>query len=318
MATILRQVALVSEVAAVSASDLTRASAALQKQAVRDFAPIWEVQATVDAFATLEDVPLGYWPVIIEQDIGFDAAGIHLDKDGQPFALVNISDGWQLTASHEVLEMLADPFGNRLVAGDSPKTDQGRVEFLVEVCDPSEATEFGYTVNGITMSDFYTPAYFDPVQAPGVRYSFTGAIREPRQVLAGGYLSWHEPISDHWWQLVFFGDAPQFRDLGPLTQKPHESLRAMIDRISTAPATKSMFRDMKPVESANRGFSSLVARPSASKAQLWRAQIGDIRSAARAMETDRRRGMPAGVERDLPVERIEIRRAPRKGSAERE
>ena len=120
MAAILRQVALVSEVAAVSASDLTRASAALQKQAVRDFAPIWDVQATVDAFATLEDVPLGYWPVIIEQDIGFDAAGIHLDKDGQPFALVNISDGWQLTASHEVLEMLADPFGNRLVAGDSP------------------------------------------------------------------------------------------------------------------------------------------------------------------------------------------------------
>jgi hypothetical protein len=53
--------------------------------------------------------------------------------------------------------------------------DQGRVEFLVEVSDPSEAAQFGYTVNGIPVSDFYTPHYFDPVQANGVRYSQTGA-----------------------------------------------------------------------------------------------------------------------------------------------
>jgi hypothetical protein len=331
MATIIRQVALVSEVQSVSMSDLTRASAALQKQAVRDFAPIWDVQATVDAFATLEDVPLGYWPVIIEEDIGFDAAGIHLDKDGQPFALVNVSEGWQLTASHEVLEMLADPFGNRLVAGDSPKPDQGRVEFLMEVCDPSEATEFGYTVNGITMSDFYTPAYFDPVQAPGVRYSFTGAIREPRQVLAGGYLSWHEPVTDHWWQLVFFTETPRFRDLGQLTQKPNESLRAMIDRISTDAATRSMFRDMAPVETASRGFRSLVARPSASKAEMWRSEIGALKGRERTTAPERARSTRR--DRDLPPERkagdaksrpersdadypgLEIRRPPRKGSA---
>ena len=91
-----------------------------------------------------------------------------------------MSDSWSLTALHEMLEMLADPFGNRLVPGQSPKPDQGRVEFLVEVCDPSEADEFGYTVNDILVSDFYTPHFFDPVKADGVRYSFTGAITEPR------------------------------------------------------------------------------------------------------------------------------------------
>jgi len=132
---------------------------------------------------------------MIRDNIGFDAAGIHLDKDGQPFALVTAGDDWPLTACHEILEMLANPFGNRVIAGDSPKSDQGRVEFLVEVCDPSEAAEFGYTVNGVLVSDFYTPNYFDPIQAPGVRYSFTGALTEPRQVVAGGYLSWHEPVS---------------------------------------------------------------------------------------------------------------------------
>jgi hypothetical protein len=44
--------------------------------------------------------------------------------------------------------MLVDPSGNRTQIGDSPKSNQGRVEFLVEVCDPSEAANFGYSVNG--------------------------------------------------------------------------------------------------------------------------------------------------------------------------
>src|SRR5262245_5651762 len=237
MTAILRQLAVVSESSSISFSELMRVSAALQKQAVRDLSPIWEISATVDPFHKLEDVPLGYWPLIIRDDIGFDAAGIHLDKDNQPFALVTSGEGWSLTASHETLEMLVDPFGNRLVAGDSPKLDQGRVEFLVEVCDPSEASEFGYTANGILVSDFYTPHYFDPVQADGVRYSYTGAIQEPRQVLRGGYLSWHEPVADHWWQLQFFGPEPRFVDLGKMSAK-QGSLRSQIDRLTEPEAAK--------------------------------------------------------------------------------
>ena len=36
--------------------------------------------------------------------------GIHLDDNGQPYALVRRTPSWTLAASHEVLEMLADPF----------------------------------------------------------------------------------------------------------------------------------------------------------------------------------------------------------------
>jgi len=156
---------------------------------VRDLAPIWQISATVQAFEKLEDIPLDYWPMIVRDDIGFAAAGIHLDQDGQPFALItssNDNDVWSLTVSHETLEMLVDPLGDRLVAGDSPKPDQGRVLFLVEVSDPSEAADFAYSVNGVLVSDFYTPSFFDPIAAVGVRYSFTDAITEPRQVLRGG------------------------------------------------------------------------------------------------------------------------------------
>ncbi len=231
----IQQLGLVSETRAVSASELTQASAALQKQLTRDFRPIWGVDATIDAFGRLEDVPLGYWPVIVMDDIQVQgAAGIHLDKDGQPFALVQAGNRWTLTASHEVLEMAADPFGNRVVSSKSVKEDQGRVEYLVEVCDPCEAPDFAYHVNGIAVSDFYTQRFFDPVADPCARYSFTGAIKEPRQVLRGGYLSWHDPVSDHWWQERWFDTEPEFVDLGVQTGAAG-SLRAWIDSVTEVP-----------------------------------------------------------------------------------
>lgn len=240
MPNFIQQLALVSESTSIDLAEVTRVAAALDKQATRDFAPIWDVHASIHAFERLEDVPLGYWPMVIQDDIGFDgAAGIHLDKDGQPFALITSGDGWEMTASHETLEMLADPFGNRLVAGPSLMPKQGRVNYLVEVSDPSEAAEFSYTVNDIVMSDFYTPHYFDPVKAAGVRYSFTGAITEPRQVLKGGYLSWHEPVSDHWFQATFFtGSQMKFRDLGRFDAS-NGSMRSQIDALTTTETLKA-------------------------------------------------------------------------------
>src|SRR5204863_578782 len=120
--------------------------------------------------------------------------------------------------------------GNRIMAGQSPMPKQGRVEFLVEVCDPSEDDAFAYRVNGILVSDFYTPDFFAPAPAPAGRYSFTRAIKAPRQILKGGYISWHDPITDHWFQEIFFGAKPAFRDLGQLTAKPLEHLRGLLYR----------------------------------------------------------------------------------------
>jgi hypothetical protein len=65
----LYQVALVAELEQVTDAELCRVSAALQKQALRDFGPIWQVAPTVDAFISLDDVPIGYWPIIVEADI---------------------------------------------------------------------------------------------------------------------------------------------------------------------------------------------------------------------------------------------------------
>lgn len=269
--------ALVSEVEDHDPEDVSRVAAALQRQATRDFGPIWNVCATVDAFPRLEDVPVGYWPMIVETDIDRPgAAGIHEDKDGQPFALIAMSDSWSLTASHEMLEMLADPFGKRIIPGRSPKRNQGRVEFLVEVCDPCEAEQFAYTVNDILVSDFYTPEYFDPVPSRGARYSYTGALTKPRQVLRGGYLSWHDPVSNHWWQEIYFGTHSEYRDLGEFDLEAG-SLRAWIDAQTDHPGIDQGLKKSNKALKAAVAVGKQTEKSAASKAGAWREQVKGLK-----------------------------------------
>jgi hypothetical protein len=245
----------------------------MQKQVSRDLGPIWNIDASVSVFEKLDDVPLGYWQVIIKDKIPFDAGGIHLNRDnGQPFALVQFSDDWSLTVSHEIAEMLVDPSGNRTVAANSPKPGQGRVLILVEVSDPSEAARFGYTVNSVLVSDFYTPQFFDPVVASGVRYSFTGAITEPRQVLDGGYISWWDPESSHVFQLFVTGNRKQFVDRGSLpegfgtlrsfTDKFTNQLRSGLKKTPPAGALLTQALGRAP---ARRGGKTLMATAAVSK-----------------------------------------------------
>lgn len=269
-------VALVSEIDGHDPSDLSRVGAALQRQATRDFAPIWNQEgATVDSFPKLEDVPVGYWPMVIVEDVK-GASGVHLDHKGQPFALIEMSRSWSLTASHELLEMLADPWGNRLVPGGSIKKEQGRVEYLVEVCDPSEASQFAYTVNDILVSDFYTPRFFDPEPTDGTRYSFTGAITEPRTIRKGGYISWRDPVTNIWWQQVWLGAKKEFRELGVLDATQFTSLRAFVDRQTPL---KALEHGLPARDTALRGAVAVgkqTAKSAAADAKALRKQIDDL------------------------------------------
>ena len=231
---ILQHIALVSLTKKITDTRLAAVGAALQKQAVRDLGPIWGIKATVDVFPHLKNVPVGYWPIIIKEKIDDpEAAGYHTDKHGQPFALVAYADDWSITLSHEMLEMLVDPFGNRLIASDSIKAGQGRAQYLVEVCDPSEDDGFGYTVNGERVSDFYTPDYFDPIATASGRYSYTGFVKKPKQVLKNGYLSWFLPEKKEWWQASYFGRKLKFENISVEMEKVNgATIRSKMDRLS--------------------------------------------------------------------------------------
>jgi hypothetical protein len=220
----LRQIALVAKVKELAFAEVARVAAALQKQVLRDAAPIWDLQACVAPFPSLKDVPLGYWPIVVIDDLHEPgASGHHLDRDGRPFVLVEHGPTWSLTASHECLEMVIDPSGGRQVPGPSPLSTQGEVSFLLEACGPSADAQFGYTVDGILVADFYTPEFFDYTAGGGVRYSFTGAITKPIEVLKNGYLSWYDPASRSWYQAQYFGSQPKVVSLG----QPGAAFRSM-------------------------------------------------------------------------------------------
>ncbi len=298
-----QQLALVPEGVNLNMSELTRVASALSKQVTRDFAPIWNIHATVDAFASLEDVPSDYWPMIVAANVE-GAAGFHDDQDGQPFALIEFGVDWSLTASHECLEMLADPFGRRLRAANmlpqAVKLGQPnrRVRYLVEVCDPSEAGNFAYTVNGVLVSDFYTPDFFDPIAVSSVRYSFTGAIKAPRTVLKNGYISWNDPITHHWMQLRMFPDnlsskTPHVVDLNTQTAfgkllAAGSSVRSAVDRVTKTP--KRVQEGGKVMATATRSAAKSVDEASASHASIWRAEIDRLKREAGTPEGTARGG----------------------------
>jgi hypothetical protein len=136
-----------------SLSNLQEVAQAMQIQLDRDFTPIWGVHAQLQALNPGEQVPARAWPMRIldKSDAGL---GVHLDKNGKPFAEIQAGSNWSITASHEMLEMLVDPLGHKLVRDPDidPSSDGHQVEYLVEVGDPCEV--FAYQINGVAVSDF--------------------------------------------------------------------------------------------------------------------------------------------------------------------
>ncbi len=245
------RVALVDKTGKVDFSKLAAVAEAINVQAQRDLGPIWGVSATVSALPSPKHIPVGLCPVFIVANLPPGEGGVHLTKKSkQPYALVEFGAGWTVAASHECMEMIVDPSGNRLHASTAIEIKGGRIvdgvgkfEYLVEVCDPSEDDPFGYTIDGVLVSDFYTPSYFDPVQSSGVRYSFTGAIKRPRDVLKNGYLSWVDPVAEEVQQLKFFGETPEIVNLGSATGA---CLREFVDGKSRTTAMLSQ----RPASSA--------------------------------------------------------------------
>lgn len=222
-------VCLVSESRHVSQADLADVAGALQLQVTRDFQPLWKASAVIVAAAV---PPPGAWPVIVRDSLDEPGAlGYHTDTHRQPVSYVEATSDWTVTVSHELLEMLADPFGSRLWVAQGPD-GQARVRYLVEVCDMVEAVT--YDIADVTVSDFGTPAAYHTVKRLGHQYSLTGALTKPRTVLKGGYLSY---VDEHgtWQQVTWFdGDQPATRTLGRLEEfaRDDESLREAVDRFT--------------------------------------------------------------------------------------
>jgi hypothetical protein len=182
----------------ISPAELTAVATALQTQVQHDFGPEWGQHAQVRALAAGAAVPSGAWPIRI-LDHPQAGLGVHLDQNHHPYAEIQAGADWSITASHELLEMLEDPYGQKFVQGPDidPASDGHLVSYLVEVCDPCET--FAYQINGIAVSDFVTQDYYQ-ANASGVKVDFLSKLAQPYDVPRGGYISWQDPEDNRWHQ----------------------------------------------------------------------------------------------------------------------
>jgi hypothetical protein len=227
---------------------IQRVAAALNIQVQRDLGPLWGIHATVEAVENPAQIPPDMSPIFIVDNTPFNVGGLHTSNDGgRAFAVVLVSRDWGLGASHECLELLVDPTGNRMTEGlgllvvDGAVQDSAeRVKYVVEVCDPMEDPVHAYTIDGTVVSDFYTPQFFDDAPTPGGLYSFCRHLVRPREVKPNGYLSWLTPRGTLQ-QLRWFG-TPAIIDLpdhSSATMNEGLSHRQFIDRHTPTPRMKA-------------------------------------------------------------------------------
>ena len=193
--------------AVVKDADLQMALPAFQTQVSRDFCGSgWGIDATLEFLPKNSKVPAGAWLLGVFNDADqAGALGYHdLTRAGLPvgkvFARTTIDSGgkWTVTFSHELLEMLADPNIN-LCAFD----EEARRLYAYEVCDAVEADALGYDINGITVSDFVLPGWFEPMHAgKNERFAFKSHVKAPFHLLPGGYIGYYDLTAGGWQQLT--------------------------------------------------------------------------------------------------------------------
>ncbi len=165
--------------------DLTKLVAALNKQLERDFVPVWGYPAKL--YVTKKAKPDEWQIVFLDDADEANALGYHdLTKNGQPvskvFVKTTIGAGEKVsvTASHELLEMLIDPAAQLWAQHDDGKF------YAYEMCDAVE--EETYAIDGIEVSDFVYPAFFESFHKPGsVRFDHLKKVNRPFQTLKNGY-----------------------------------------------------------------------------------------------------------------------------------
>ena len=210
-------IAVLNQSTKVSDSQAAQMTQAIATQVRLDAAPIWDrTPAAVIYYGTFppntktmpSTVPTEAHGITIVDDIKDQPAGVlgfHTEDQGGKLwgtvaASPSLDNGaqaltgdWSVSSvlSHEVLEMYVDPNCNLWASDSHGKT------YSFEVCDPVEAPT--YTVNGVSVSNFVTPAWFDPLAAANGKTQFDkcNKLTAPFTLLKGGYLVYASEGKEH-------------------------------------------------------------------------------------------------------------------------
>jgi hypothetical protein len=160
-------------------------AATLQKCYNKFFLPIWGYP--VKLYVTQTPKPTDWQFRYFDTADQADALGYHyLTDEGQPLSKVFVrttqaGEQVSVTACHELFEMAIDPIANLW-----SETSDGTL-YAYEMCDAVEEDTF--EVDGIAMSNFLHPAWFEPFKHPeGTKFDHLGKLTAPFTMTQGGYV----------------------------------------------------------------------------------------------------------------------------------
>ncbi len=193
------------DVPSISDAEVQAAAKALTIQCQEHFSlppPFgYGISATVRVVHKKSEIAKDEWALYLLSKPDVDGAYGYHDQTstGLPlmkiFPLLDIKEGnpWTVTASHEVLETLADPNGARAAQDSSGKF------WAYEVCDGVESTS--YKIGEVFVSNFELTPYFEPMKSlKGLKLDYMGLCKKPMETLPGGYNQWFD--SNKGWQQV--------------------------------------------------------------------------------------------------------------------
>jgi hypothetical protein len=193
------KVALINQSTAVTTDQLTAIIPDLQSQVSQDFAPVWGRDVNLYV-ATPQTVIAGDWTLYLKDttDVPGEGGYHQLDASGVPTAFAFVKNStipWTVVVSHELLEMLADPY----IDSSTFYMEQNNQELMVivEVCDPCQANT--YKKGDILVSDFVTPKWFIP-GATGP-FDYLNVIQNSLTLARGGYISYQQVTTSGWQQI---------------------------------------------------------------------------------------------------------------------
>jgi hypothetical protein len=161
-------------------------TAALQKCYDEQFVPVWGYPLKL--YITDEAKPSDWQFIYFDDADTAGALGYHdLTENGQPISKIFVKTTLEdkqlvsVTACHELFEMAIDPIANLWAEA------KDGTEYAYEMSDPVEQDTF--LVNGIQMSNFVHPSWFEPFEhPPGTKYDHLGRLKAPFSMTKGGYV----------------------------------------------------------------------------------------------------------------------------------
>lgn len=166
--------------------DFDKLIAAMQVYVDKHVFPVWGTPAKL---VKSRGFVKNQWALVFLDDADQPGALAYHDltPSGLPlskvFVKTTLKNGEQVSvsASHELVEMLVDPAINIMTTGPDPKA-----VYAYESADPVESLSF--KVNGIPMSNFVYPSYFETFHKPkSVQFDHMKAVSKPFQILKDGY-----------------------------------------------------------------------------------------------------------------------------------